>query len=57
MKSGVKYHYTVAAYDEAGNAAVKGVLVKPDGSVAKAGATKPATINGRPRGRRSRGPP
>ncbi len=43
MKSGVKYHYTVAAYDEAGNAAVKGVLVKPDGSVAKAGATKPAT--------------
>jgi len=43
MKRGVKYHYTVAAYDEAGNAAVKGVLVKPDGSVAKAGATKPAT--------------
>jgi hypothetical protein len=41
MKSGVKYHYTVAAYDEAGNAAVKGVLVKPDGSVAKAGATEP----------------
>ena len=43
MNNGVKYHYTVAAYDEAGNAAVKGVLVKPDGSVAKAGATKPAT--------------
>jgi hypothetical protein len=43
MKSGVKYHYTVAAYDEAGNAAVKGVLVKPDGSVAKAGATRPTT--------------
>jgi len=40
-KTGVKYHYTVAAYDEAGNAAVKGVLVKPDGSVARAGATKP----------------
>jgi hypothetical protein len=42
-KTGVKYHYTFAAYDEAGNAAVKGLLVKPDGSVAKAGATKPAT--------------
>jgi hypothetical protein len=40
-KNGVKYHYTVAAYDEAGNAAVKGLLVRPDGSVAKSGATKP----------------
>jgi hypothetical protein len=43
MKSGVKYQYTVAAYDEAGNAAVKGVLVKPDGSVAKARPTRPTT--------------
>ena len=42
LKSGVKYHYTVVAYDEAGNAAVKGVLVKPDGSVAKSAPTKPA---------------
>jgi hypothetical protein len=42
MKSGVKYHYTVAAYDEAGNVAVKGVLVKPDGSVATSAAPKPA---------------
>jgi hypothetical protein len=41
MKRGLKYHYTVAAYDEAGNAAVKGILVKPDGSTTRAAASKP----------------
>ena len=41
LKSGAKYRYTVLAYDEAGNAAVKGLLVKPDGSVAKAAPTLP----------------
>ncbi len=39
LKSGVKYRYTVVAYDEAGNAAVKGLLVKPDGSVATSAPT------------------
>ncbi len=42
LKSGVKYRYTVVAYDEAGNAAVKGLLVKPDGSVATSAPTRPA---------------
>ena len=41
LKSGVKYRYTVVAYDEAGNAAVKGLLVKPNGSVAKSAPTCP----------------
>jgi hypothetical protein len=30
LKSGVKYRYTITAYDEAGNAAVKGLAIKPD---------------------------
>jgi hypothetical protein len=29
VQSGVKYHYTVTAYDEAGNAAVKALLAQP----------------------------
>jgi hypothetical protein len=41
LKSGFKYRYTVAAYDEAGNASVKGLLVKPGGSVTSTAATKP----------------
>ena len=51
LKSGAKYRYTVVAYDEAGNAAVKGLLVKPNGSVAKAAPTMPVSKPGvtRPR--------
>ena len=42
LESGVTYRYTVTAYDEAGNAAVKGLLAKPNVSPTKPAATKPA---------------
>jgi hypothetical protein len=42
LKRGVKYRYTVAAYDEAGNAAVKGLSLRADVT------TKPSTTRGAP---------
>ncbi len=30
LKTGLKYRYTITAYDEAGNAAVKGLAIKPN---------------------------
>jgi hypothetical protein len=42
LKIGVKYRYTITAYDEAGNAAVKGLAVKPSLSTTKPAATKPS---------------
>ena len=42
LRKGVKYRYTVTAYDEAGNAAVKGLAVKPNLSTTKPAVTKPA---------------
>jgi hypothetical protein len=30
LKSGLRYRYTITAYDEAGNAAVKGLAIKPN---------------------------
>ncbi len=46
LKSGVKYRYTITAYDEAGNSSVKGVAVKPNLSTAKKSApTKSAATS------------
>jgi len=42
LTNGVKYRYTLTAYDEAGNAAVKGLAVKPGFSPTKPVVTKPA---------------
>lgn len=42
LKSGVKYRYTVTAYDEAGNAAVKGLALKAGATTAKPSVTQPA---------------
>jgi hypothetical protein len=42
LKRGVKYRYTVTAYDEAGNAAVKGLGLRADVT------TKPSTTRGAP---------
>jgi len=42
LKNGVKYRYTITAYDEAGNAAVKGLAIKPNLSTTKPAVTKPA---------------
>jgi hypothetical protein len=39
LRKGVKYRYTVTAYDEAGNGAVKGLAVKADVT------TKPTTVS------------
>ena len=42
LQKGVKYRYTVTAYDEAGNAAARGLAVKSD-LTTKAAARRPAT--------------
>lgn len=42
LTKGIKYRYTVTAYDEAENAAVKGLAVKSDVSVRGPAATRPA---------------
>jgi len=41
LKPGVTYRYTVTAYDEAGNGAVKGLVVKPGVSSVTSTVTKP----------------
>lgn len=41
LTKGVKYRYTVTAYDEAGNGAAKGLAARAESSVAKPSATKP----------------
>jgi hypothetical protein len=56
LKSGVKYRYTVTAYDEAGNAAVKAVLVQPRGLVTRPAVAKPA-LTKPANGARVAGPP
>jgi hypothetical protein len=38
LRSGLKYRYTITAYDEAGNAAVKGLAIKPNLTPSKAAA-------------------
>lgn len=43
LQNGIKYRYTVTAYDEAGNGAVKGLVAKYSGSTSRAAVTKPAT--------------
>jgi hypothetical protein len=49
MREGVKYRYTIAAYDEAGNAAVKALVVRPDGKTNRArAAAEPAARPARP---------
>jgi len=42
LRKGIKYRYTVTAYDEAGNAAVKGLAVKPDVTTKAGAARRPA---------------
>jgi hypothetical protein len=42
LKEGLKYRYTIAAYDEAGNAAVKGLAVRPDGKATSTSPDRPA---------------
>jgi hypothetical protein len=42
LRNGVKYRYTVTAYDEAGNAAVKGLAAKYTGKTGRVAATRPA---------------
>jgi hypothetical protein len=49
IKSGVKYRYTLTAYDEAGNGAAKVVLAQPREPVKRAALPKPAVpTRGRP---------
>ena len=43
LKEGVKYRYTVTAYDEAGNGAARGLAARASSSVAKPSRAKPAT--------------
>ena len=47
LSKGVKYRYTITAYDEAGNAAAKGLAIQPNlGTTKKAVATKAAATVG-----------
>lgn len=41
LEKGIKYRYTVAAYDEAGNAAVKALAAQLSSSITKPAVTKP----------------
>lgn len=41
LEKGVKYRYTVSAYDEAGNAAVKALAAQLSSSITKPAVTKP----------------
>jgi hypothetical protein len=47
LKAGVKYRYTIAAYDEAGNAAAKGLVLRPDRST-KTTSAEPTNRPARP---------
>ncbi len=42
LRSGVKYRYTITAYDEAGNAAAKGLAIKPNVATTKKAVAKKA---------------
>lgn len=41
LRNGVKYRYTVTAYDEAGNAAVKGIAARYSGATTRVAPAKP----------------